>query len=170
MNRCGNSKQSSWLAQSYYDFDELPTTAGVTLKVLSDFTTLKCGVPQGRILGPLLFRIFINDLPNCLWLSVPRMYADDTHITYVGSDLHLIQSCLSHDLEKPSIWLAWNRLTLNATKTEFMPIGSRKRLTTLLDTHNSAVIMFCQNKFPLWNSLEYNPWLSNMEWDPHWLT
>ena len=84
---------------------------------LSDFTTRKCGVPQGTILGPLLFLIYINDLPNCLSFSIPRMYADDTHITYAGSDLHLIQSSLSHDLEKLNKWLVCNRLTLNATKT-----------------------------------------------------
>ena len=69
---------------------------------LSDFTTLKCGVPQETILSPLLFLIFFNDLPNCLLFSIPRMYAGDTHITYAGSDLHLIQSSLSHDLEKLS--------------------------------------------------------------------
>ena len=91
-------------------------------------------VPQGTILGPLLFLIYINDLPNCLSFSKPRMYADDTHITYAGSDLHLIQSSLSHDLEKLSKWLVSNRLTLNATKTEFMLIGSRQRLSTLSDT------------------------------------
>ena len=63
------------------------------------------------------------------------MCADDTHlITYAGSDLHLIQSSLSHDLEKLSKWLVSNRLTLNATKTEFMVIGSRQRLRTLSDT------------------------------------
>ena len=62
------------------------------------------------------------------------MYADDTHITYAGSDLHLIQSSLSHDLEKLSKWLVSNRPTLNATKTEFMLISSRQRLTTLSDT------------------------------------
>ena len=101
---------------------------------LSDFTTFKRGVQQGTILGPFLFLIYINDLPNCLSFSVPRMYADDTHITYAGSDLHLIQSSLSHDLEKLSKWLVCNRLTLNATKTEFMVIGSRQRLSTLSDT------------------------------------
>ena len=101
---------------------------------LSDFTTLKCGVLQGTILGPLFFSIYINDLPSCLSLSVPRMYADDTHITYTGSDLHLLQASLSHDLDKLSKWLVSNRLTLNATKTEFMLIGSRQRLSTLSDT------------------------------------
>ena len=101
---------------------------------LSDFTNLKCGVPQGTILGPLLPLIYINHFPNCLLFSVLRMYADDTHITYACSDLHLIQSSLSHNLEKLGKWLVSNRLTLNARKTEFMLICSRQRLSTLSDT------------------------------------
>ena len=87
--------------------------------------------------SPLLhavYLIYINDLSNCLLFSIPRMYADDTHITYAGSDLHLIQSSLSHDVEKLSNWLVSDRLTLNTTKTEFMLIGSRQRSSTLSDT------------------------------------
>ena len=57
-----------------------------------------------------------------------------THITYAGSDLHLIQSSLSHDVEKLSNWLVSDRLTLKTTKTEFMLIGSRQRSSTLSDT------------------------------------
>jgi len=62
------------------------------------------------------------------------MHDDDTRITYAGSDLRLIQSSLYHDLEKLSKWLVSNRLPLNATKTEFVLIGSRQRLSTLSDT------------------------------------
>ncbi len=54
---------------------------------LSQTCSLKCGVPQGTILGPLSFLIYINDLPNCLSSCQPRMYADDTHIKYAGADL-----------------------------------------------------------------------------------
>ena len=62
------------------------------------------------------------------------MYADDTHITYAGSDLHLIQSSLSHGVEKLSNWLVSDRLALKTIKTEFMLIGSRQRSSTLSDT------------------------------------
>ena len=64
------------------------------------------------------------------------MYADNTHTTYADSDLHLIQSSLSHGLEKLSRWLVTDRLTLNATKTEFMLIGSKQRSSTLSDTQD----------------------------------
>ena len=101
---------------------------------LSKTCLLKCGVPQGTILAPLLFLTYINDLSNCLSSCQPRMYADDTHITYAGADLNSIQSNLNHDLSNLNQWLTSNKLTLNATKTEFMLIGSRQRLSTLPDT------------------------------------
>ena len=98
---------------------------------LSRICSLKFGVLQGTILGPLLFLIDINDLPNCLTSSQPRMYADDTHITYAGVDVNSIQLNLNHDLDNLNKWLISNKLTLNTAKTEFMLIGSRQKLSTL---------------------------------------
>ena len=83
----------------------------------SSETYLPCGVPQGTILRPLLFLIYINDLSNCLY-SQPRMYADDSSITYASNDVEEIQRCVNIDLDRIRIWLATNELSLNTTKTE----------------------------------------------------
>ena len=61
---------------------------------------LKCDITQGTILGPLPFLPYINDLPNCLSHSEPRMYVDDTHLTYLNGNIHFIQSSLNEDLLK----------------------------------------------------------------------
>ena len=97
----------------------------------SSETYLPFGVPQGTILGPLLFLLYINDLPNCLVHSQPRMYADDTSITYASNVVEEIERCVNIDLDRIRIWLAANKLTLNTTKTNFLLIGSRQRPSML---------------------------------------
>ena len=98
---------------------------------LSKTCALQCGIPQGTILGPLLFLLYINDLPNCLTNSYPRLYADGTNLTYADKNLNIIQSCLNEDLLNISKWVIANELTLNVTKTEFMLIGLRQKLNAL---------------------------------------
>ena len=81
-----------------------------------------------------LFLLYINDLPNCLHFSQPRMYADETSLTYASADLKLINDCVNDDLNKVYIWLSANKLTLNLSKTEFMLVGSSQKLSKLCET------------------------------------
>ena len=67
------------------------------------------------------------------------MYADDTHLTYAGDNADNIQLQLYQDLENVPNWLSANKLTLNMTKTEFMLIRSRQRLSTLTESRILAM-------------------------------
>ena len=83
--------------------------AGVTSTSLN----ITCGVPQGSILGPLLFLIYINDLPSvCNQLSV-HLFADDTNLCSLGCSRIAIQD----DLDSVAAWLNANKLKLNMLKT-----------------------------------------------------
>ena len=72
------------------------------------------------------------------------MYADDTSITFAGSDVDEINSCIYLDLERIRVWLAAHKLTLNKTKTEFLLIGSKQRLLHLTANPIAAI-----NQFPI---------------------
>ena len=66
---------------------------------LSNSASVKCGIPQGSNLGPLLFLIYINDLPNCLHHATPRMFADDPSLSYATDSLGELESVINSELE-----------------------------------------------------------------------
>ena len=99
-------------------------------------TIIRCSVPQGSNLGPLLFLLYINDLPNCLQYSMPSMFADDTNITVTGNSSEMIEIKLNSDLSKIHTWLVSNKLTLNVSNTEYMIIGSRYHLSKINEYPN----------------------------------
>ena len=96
--------------------------------VSSNVNNINCGLPQGSCLAPLLFLIYINDLPFSLQNSQVTMYADDTTISYSSNNIDDINDYLNRDLNCLKQWLQGNKLSLNVIKTQAMVVGSRPNL------------------------------------------
>ena len=82
--------------------------------------SIKCGVPQGSILGPLLFIIYVNDIINSSPLLHFIMFADDTSVFFSHNNLDTLINLLNSELSKISKWFKSNKLSLNANKTNFI--------------------------------------------------
>ena len=97
-------------------------------KTLSDPLTMITGIPQGSILGSLLFSIYINDLPCCSSVFSMIMYADDTTLFCNFNDPNITEETLNEELKKLTRWLNANQLSLNVGKTKFMVFHSIRKV------------------------------------------
>ena len=97
-------------------------------KELSDPCLITSGVPQWSILSPLLFVLFVNDLPIVLERCQILMYADDTVMYFAASNAQEISSTLTSELAKVSDWLVHNSLFIHQGKTECVLFGTGSRL------------------------------------------
>ena len=86
----------------------------------SEEKAMEYGVPQGSVLGPLLFLIYINDIHNPLKFSTTRLFADDTNLLIENNSLEQLQKHLNSDLRNLSAWLKANKISLNTSKTELI--------------------------------------------------
>ena len=88
---------------------------------------MTCGIPQGSSLGPVLFLIYINDLPNSSNALTFRIFADDTNVFALARDVKVLKKIVNSELKKVKIWCDVNRLSINFSKTNFMIIKSQKK-------------------------------------------
>ena len=88
---------------------------------------IRCGVPQGSTLGPLLFLIYINDLNFSIKSSTPSHFADDTCIVHHSNKLKTLETELNCDLKLCNEWLKVHRLLLNVDKSKFILFHSRHK-------------------------------------------
>ena len=95
----------------------------------SQETSITSGVPQGSILGPLLFCIFINDLPLCLTRASVKcdLFADDGTLNTANDNIDNIRRDLQQSLYDVSGWCCRNRMALNPTKTKCMLMATRQK-------------------------------------------
>ena len=97
----------------------------------SEKCNITCGVPQGSILGPLLFLIYLNDLPNVSNLAKFISFADDTTIVYSNPSIETLQTLANNDLKLINNWFKWNKLSLNISKTKCIVFDSKYKLQHL---------------------------------------
>ena len=101
-----------------------------------------CGVPQGSILGPLIFVLYINDLSTVSEAYMSILFEDDTNVFFTGKNLQTMSTVINEELTNVQEWFYCNKLSLNVLKTHYMIFTPRNKCMNDFDIR----INKCQNK------------------------
>ena len=100
--------------------------------VSSNEVTMSCGVPQGSVLGPLLFLIFINDAPKGFRDLLTIIFADDTTLQMSNQDAQALYEKVNSALALASDWFKANKLTLHPSKTKYIFLVQGSTLSSIV--------------------------------------
>ena len=144
-----NDHTSKWF-QSYLNKREQIVSCR---NQLSGKCQLQIGVPQGSVLGPLLFLIYVNDINRHVHLGSCNIYADDTLIYCTGNNITELKYNIKKYVTDVHEWYESNKLVINISKSNVMLLTTRQMLSNMRDT---ALNVFIGNhKLPQCNSIKY---------------
>ena len=132
----------------------------------SSLSTMKHGIPQGSVLGPILFSLYINDLPLCI-KALCELFADDTSLHDHHIDLNTLHASLQNSLDNLTDWTEMNHMALHPDKTKFMLITTRQKRQNIVShfhplTVQGTTIEEVQKHRVLGVIID-----NNLSWTPH---
>ena len=104
-------------------------------------------MPQGSCLGPLLFFIYISDLPEAVQCPTVSMYADNTSLCFKSKDISQLNRAMNRDLEDLDSWLKGNKFSLNIVKTQSVLFTTRSRHQALSNATENAKLEILGSEF-----------------------
>ena len=131
----------------------------------SKVNSISCGVPQGSVLGPLLFILFINDLPRCCPMGNVRIFADDTNIFFHGSSIQELINLARIIMTNLNAWFVDNKLTLNTEKSSFIIFRPKRKNFPNLPDH----LVYLNFKIKRTSSIKFLGVIldEHLTWDQH---
>ena len=121
----------------------------------SETDHIEIGVPQGSWLGPLLFLVYINDLPSGIQNSTVSMYADDTSLSYKSKDSSLLIEALNDDLRILETWLKGNKISLNVAITHSMLNCSKSKHRSIKNSDETFGLKMCDKSLDIVEKTKY---------------